>query len=247
MESKLFELDAKRDALRAKTAGFPARVTKDFQERLDISWIFHEHALEGVVLSYSELKAAVDQRIISDVTLIPMYEEVRSHKQAVDFVREASAQKKRPEVDLELLKRIARLHVVVYDVAVVLCAGESCPLQDCAEHRGRGPHCIPADSHAGQVVDAIEPAEIRDYPVERTGQACASERKILDCQRSDLGRLRQPRAIDFRSGCGEHARGVVGGQQAHGPAAVALVAHDGLPQGTGVGQPGGDVGQDRGR
>ena len=106
MESKLFELDAKRDALRAKTAGFPARVTKDFQDRLDISWIFHEHALEGVVLSYSELKAAVDQRIISDVTLIPMYEEVRSHKQAVDFVREASAHKKRPELDLELVKKL---------------------------------------------------------------------------------------------------------------------------------------------
>jgi hypothetical protein len=73
MDSKLFELDAKMDALRAKLASFPARITKDFQDRLDISWIFHDHALEGVVLSYSELKAAVDQRIISDVTLIPMY------------------------------------------------------------------------------------------------------------------------------------------------------------------------------
>src|SRR5919205_1272488 len=105
MDTKLFELDAKMDALRAKLASFPARITKDFQDRLDISWIFHDHALEGVVLSYSELKAAVDQRIISDVTLIPMYEEVRSHKQAVDFIREAAQQdsqaknpaKKRPE------------------------------------------------------------------------------------------------------------------------------------------------------
>ena len=106
MDSKLFELDAKMDALRAKVTSFPARITRDFQDRLDISWIFHDHALEGVVLSYSELKAAVDQRIISDVTLIPMYEEVRSHKQAVDFIREASQSKKRPEVDLELVKKL---------------------------------------------------------------------------------------------------------------------------------------------
>jgi Fic family protein len=106
MDSKLFELDAKMDALRAKLTSFPARITKDFQERLDVSWIFHDHALEGVVLSYSELKAAVDQRIISDVTLIPMYEEVRSHKQAVDFVREASQAKKRPEVDIELVRKL---------------------------------------------------------------------------------------------------------------------------------------------
>jgi Fic family protein len=106
MDSKLFELDARMDGLRSRMASFPARVTKDFQDRLDVSWIFHDHALEGVVLSYSELKAAVDQRIISDVTLIPMYEEVRCHKQAVDFVREASASKKRPEVDLELVKKL---------------------------------------------------------------------------------------------------------------------------------------------
>jgi Fic family protein len=106
MDSKLFELDARMDGLRSRVASFPARVTKDFQDRLDVSWIFHDHALEGVVLSYSELKAAVDQRIISDVTLIPMYEEVRCHKQAVDFVREASASKKRPEVDLELVKKL---------------------------------------------------------------------------------------------------------------------------------------------
>jgi Fic family protein len=106
MDSKLFELDGKMDTLRAKVASFPARITKDYQDRLDVSWIFHEHALEGVVLSYSELKAAVDSRIISDVTLIPMYEEVRNHKLAVDFVRDASKQKKRPEVDLELVKKL---------------------------------------------------------------------------------------------------------------------------------------------
>jgi Fic family protein len=106
MDTKLLELDSKMDGLRAKLSAFPARIVKDYQDRLDFSWIFHEHALEGVVLSYSELKAAVDQRIISDVTLIPMYEEVRNHKVAVDFIREASQQKKRPEVDLELVKKL---------------------------------------------------------------------------------------------------------------------------------------------
>jgi Fic family protein len=109
MDSKLFELDAKMDGLRSRVSGFPARVTRDFQDRLDVSWIFHEHALEGVVLSYSELKAAVDQRIISDVSLIPMYEEVRTHKAAVDYIRQISQApqgKKRPEVDLELVKKL---------------------------------------------------------------------------------------------------------------------------------------------
>src|SRR3954454_7110157 len=105
MDAKFFELDAKMDLLRGKLASFPSNIIKDYQDRLDVSWIFHDNALEGVVLSYSELKAAIDQRIISDVTLIPMYEEVRNHKLAVDFVREGqnvaaqSAAKKSVPID----------------------------------------------------------------------------------------------------------------------------------------------------
>ena len=106
MEAKFFELDAKMDAIRAKTASFPERVRKDYQGKLDVSWIYHDHALEGVVLSYSELKAAIDQRIISDVSLIPMYEEVKNHKLAVDFLRDALVAKKPLEVDVELIRKI---------------------------------------------------------------------------------------------------------------------------------------------
>ncbi len=120
MEARLFALDAKMEALRSKMEGFPDRVTKDYQEKLDVSWIFHDCALEGVVLSYSELKAAIDQRIISDVSLIPMYEEVKSHKLAVDFVREAAGAKKPPAVDLELVRKLYAM--VTPDAAAKGCA-----------------------------------------------------------------------------------------------------------------------------
>src|SRR5256885_16529037 len=106
MEAKFFELDAKMDAIRSRMAGFPERVQRGYRDKLDVSWIYHDHALEGVVLSYSELKAAIDQRIISDVSLIPMYEEVKNHKVAVDFIREAAVSKKPPEVDLELVRKL---------------------------------------------------------------------------------------------------------------------------------------------
>jgi Fic family protein len=109
MDAKFFELDAKMEVLRAKLASFPSNVIKDYQDRLDVSWIFHDNALEGVVLSYSELKAAIDQRIISDVTLIPMYEEVRNHKLAVDFVREEHLAKKPAPIDLELVRKLYAL------------------------------------------------------------------------------------------------------------------------------------------
>lgn len=108
MDAKFFELDSRMETLRAKLASFPAVLMKDYQDRLDVSWLFHDNALEGVVLSYSELKAAIDQRIISDVTLIPMYEEVRLHKQALDWVREQAPAngKKGIPVDHELVRKL---------------------------------------------------------------------------------------------------------------------------------------------
>ena len=59
-------------------------IVAEFDEKLDQSWIYHDNALEGVVLSYHELKAAIDKKIISDVTLIPMYEEIKNHKAAIE-------------------------------------------------------------------------------------------------------------------------------------------------------------------
>jgi len=106
MEARLFELDAKMEALRAKIGSFPDKLRTDYENKLDVSWIFHDNALEGVVLSYSELKAAIDQRIISDVSLIPMYEEVKNHKLAVDFIRETARSRKPVDVDLEFIRKL---------------------------------------------------------------------------------------------------------------------------------------------
>ena len=53
MDAKFFEIDNRMEALRTKTATFPAKILKDYRDRLDVSWIFHDKALEGVVLSFA--------------------------------------------------------------------------------------------------------------------------------------------------------------------------------------------------
>lgn len=80
-------------------------VVSAFDAALDLSWIYHDNALEGMVLHYHELKAAVDPRIISDATLIPMYEEICAHKQAIDLVRDL-ATKRKVGFDLNTIKII---------------------------------------------------------------------------------------------------------------------------------------------
>jgi Fic family protein len=88
METKFFTLDQKVEFLREQRIRANSQVVAQFDEKFDQSWIYHDNALEGVVLSYHELKAAIDKKIISDVTLIPMYEEIKNHKSAIEMVRQ---------------------------------------------------------------------------------------------------------------------------------------------------------------
>src|SRR5262245_63482073 len=92
METKFFSLDAKVEALRELRMRANPTIVSEFDEKLDQSWIYHDNALEGVVLSYHELKAAIDKKIISDVSLIPMYEEIKNHKAAIELVRQTARQ-----------------------------------------------------------------------------------------------------------------------------------------------------------
>ncbi len=120
MESKLYSIDHKVEALRELRIRAHAAVVADFDEKFDLSWIYHDNALEGVVLSYHELKAAIDKKIISDVSLIPMYEEIKNHKSAIELVRHqarewakeraadanAKRTRKKNQITLETLRQI---------------------------------------------------------------------------------------------------------------------------------------------
>jgi Fic family protein len=83
-----------------------------FVERLDLSWIYHDAALEGVVLSQHELMSALDPNVIPmpDSGMQVVYEEIRNHKKGIDIVREL-ATKKRIQVTLDFLKK---LYVTLY-------------------------------------------------------------------------------------------------------------------------------------
>ena len=92
VEKKFLTIDNKIEQLREMRARANPSIVADFDEKLDVSWIYHDNALEGVVLSYHELKAAIDKKIISDVSLIPMYEEIKNHKATIEAVRQLARQ-----------------------------------------------------------------------------------------------------------------------------------------------------------
>src|SRR5215468_798988 len=107
--TKYLSLDSKVEYLREQRQRANAAIVAQFDEKFDQSWIYHDNALEGVVLSYHELKAAIDKRIISDVTLIPMYEEIKNYKSAIEWVRELAKQplkRRKGSITVDTLKAI---------------------------------------------------------------------------------------------------------------------------------------------
>lgn len=99
-----YEIDRRAEAVRSRLDNAP-ELLKEFNARLDFSWIYHDNALEGVVLSYHELNAAIDDDIISDSTLIPAYGDIVNHKNAIEFVR-ATGSKKKPSIGLDYIKKL---------------------------------------------------------------------------------------------------------------------------------------------
>ena len=60
----------------------------EFVNVYDISWVYHENGLEGVVLTYPEIRSAVDNKIVSDVSLLRTYRDIKAQKQCIDLMRQ---------------------------------------------------------------------------------------------------------------------------------------------------------------
>ncbi|MCB9554463.1 MAG: Fic family protein [Deltaproteobacteria bacterium] len=101
------EIDRKTEQLRAALSE-NLSLLDSFHDRLTFSWIYHDNALEGVVISYHELNAAMDEAIISDSTLIPVYQDVVNHKRAIEYVRQLGL-KRKSIVGLDFFKKLYQI------------------------------------------------------------------------------------------------------------------------------------------
>jgi Fic family protein len=101
-------------SLEERTAVLEARLQKAdptfqamYRENLDMSWIYHDSALEGVVYTVQELKTAIDpaSTLVADSSMQPVCEEIRRHREALDYVRDYAVKKRLP-VNLDVVKKI---------------------------------------------------------------------------------------------------------------------------------------------
>jgi len=133
---------------------------KNYEERLDMSWIFHDSALEGVVYTFEELRTALSGQAppVTDSSLQPTYDDIRRHKEAIEFVRDYGMRKKLP-VTVDIIKKIYLiLHPEEGDIKTVKYR------KDIPQHRLYFHEYAPPDKIAykvRQIVDWLNDPETR--------------------------------------------------------------------------------------
>ncbi len=79
-----------------------------FYWKMEMSWIFHDSALDGIVLAGADLTDAFNVQVVSDISLQPLYNEVRNHKVAIDFMKTIAA-KRNFSINQELLRKLQNI------------------------------------------------------------------------------------------------------------------------------------------
>ncbi|XXF75570.1 Fic family protein [Myxococcaceae bacterium GXIMD 01537] len=107
MKERYQDIEEKNEQLRDYLDIYKEKA-RDFLERFEMSWIYHDAALEGVVYTQQELQAALfPGRIATEASMMPVVLEVRNHKAVCDYIREeAAASKKHAQITLTQLKRM---------------------------------------------------------------------------------------------------------------------------------------------
>lgn len=81
---------------------------RSFFWKMEMSWIYHDSALDGIVLSGADINDAFNVQVVSDISLQPLYTEVRNHKEAVDYIRTVVS-KKTFTINQEILRRLQNI------------------------------------------------------------------------------------------------------------------------------------------
>ena len=103
--SKSGSIEGKVEKLRELEATTPASALAEYNTRFEMSWIHHDSAIEGIVYEPAELTAALSDAPVTDNALLPVYDEIRQFKTAIQLIRQLAQDKKLP-IDQPLIEKL---------------------------------------------------------------------------------------------------------------------------------------------
>jgi Fic family protein len=95
VRGRFFDLEEKTEQLNDLMSRMPTDEAADFEEMCTIAYIYHDCALDGVVVTYQELRAVCDRKVASASSLIPLYQEIKNHRDAFQVVYDEAVRAKR--------------------------------------------------------------------------------------------------------------------------------------------------------
>jgi Fic family protein len=163
MRTRYLDLDDRTQDLNERMREDPD-LAADFLQKYELSWVYHENALEGVIYTVQELVAGLaEPQPVADAMVIGVLQEVRNHKAAIDLIR-AEAGSKKAKVNLTLVKKI---HETLYRGIQSKNPSEfrkDMPLHRAYFHEIPQPARIP--TMLAKVIDATDSAEFKkSHPV----------------------------------------------------------------------------------
>src|ERR1700744_3078787 len=92
-QEQYLAIDSKVESLRGFVSAKP-KAALEFEKRFELSWIYHDNALEGIVLSAPELMQAVTGGQVADTSMSTVFTEVGNPRDAIHVIRQEAANPK---------------------------------------------------------------------------------------------------------------------------------------------------------
>jgi Fic family protein len=104
MRTRYLDIDDRTEDLADRLRDAPS-IGDEFARMYELSWLYHENALEGVVYTGQELEQALANALLTDATVIDAFQEIRNHKKAIELIR-AESKNKKVRLTLTLIKKV---------------------------------------------------------------------------------------------------------------------------------------------
>lgn len=105
MQQQQAQLDQRALHLQKLMEQAPEPLRKELRDKVELSWIYHESALEGVVYAPDELAVALRGGTPEDPIMASAFDEIRQNKATIEVIRQWAAEKK-TKVDADVVKDI---------------------------------------------------------------------------------------------------------------------------------------------